>query len=413
METPRKSKNDDDLSTIFSHLSNTNRIRRYAQLKRNLSKLQQSVSLLKFYDTKSKKDSNNKKNKISSSPKNIQVEQFFKLRPVKKILKNSNGILVTDKNNENKNKKITFRQIEQTPPSDRTKSQFNNSKLSKSNLFMTKVEYRNKKNNNKSHNKVITNTNYPNINNTFTKSKNDTSNNDILPALNKTNFNHNSYKNISLIKSYINNTNNNSKNKVKKNDKSVSFDREQFPQITNIMIRNMKKENNHIKKNIYKGMDKFNIMEWYMKTKFKYAQYKYGIAEIQKYFMDLKAYGKPEEEEIEKRKTFFEHVEDVIDEIHDVQQQKQIEKLNKKYGVAQDKKKIVKSKKEIKEYIDPQKKHMFEISRALQEIKKRKKMEKKKRAQIDDILLKCRQRLHSIDSFENKLNKNETEYNQF
>ena len=76
-------------------------------------------------------------------------------------------------------------------------------------------------------------------------------------------------------------------------------------------------------------------------------------------------------------------------------------------------KKIVKSKKEIKEYIDPQKKHMFEISRALQEIKKRKKMEKKKRAQIDDILLKCRQRLHSIDSFENKLNKNETEYNQF
>ena len=150
-----------------------------------------------------------------------------------------------------------------------------------------------------------------------------------------------------------------------------------------------------------------------MKTKFKYAQYKYGIAEIQKYFMDIKAYGKPEEEEIEKRKTFFEHVEDVIDEIHDVQQQKQIEKLNKKYGIEQDKKKIIKSKKEPKEFIDPKKKQMVELSKTLIDIKKRKKMEKKKRGQIDDILLKCRQRLHSIDSLEDKLTKNETEFNQF
>ena len=410
MDISLRSKKDDDLTTIFSQLSNNNRIRRYSQLKHNLSKLQQSVSLLKFYATKRKKDSKNKNNKTSSNPKSIQIEQLFKLRPVKKILKNSNEFVIKDKNNKNKN--ISFRQIEQTLSSDRTKTQFNNSKVSK-NLFMTKVEFKNKKYNNTSNNKSITSTNYQNVSNTFSKSKNDISNNDTLPTLNKTNFNHNSYKNISLIKSYINNTNNNSKNKVKKNDKSVSFDREQFPQITNIMIRNMKKENNHIKKNIYKGMDKFNIMEWYMKTKFKYAQYKYGIAEIQKYFMDIKAYGKPEEEEIEKRKTFFEHVEDVIDEIHDVQQQKQIEKLNKKYGIEQDKKKIIKSKKEPKEFINPKKKQMVELSKALMDIKKRKKMEKKKRGQINDILLKCRQRLHSIDSLENKLTKNETEFNEF
>ena len=142
-----------------------------------------------------------------------------------------------------------------------------------------------------------------------------------------------------------------------------------------------------------------------MRTRFKYAQYKYGIAEIEKYFMDLKAFGKPEEEEIDKRKTFFEHVEDVIDEIHILQQRKELEKLNKKYGVSQDKKKIVKSKKEKKEFRDTQKNQMVELSKALQEIDKRRKKEKHRREQIDVILLKCQQRLHSINSFENKLPK--------
>jgi len=171
------------------------------------------------------------------------------------------------------------------------------------------------------------------------------------------------------------------------------------------MIKNLKKENNNIKKKIYKGMEKFNIMEWYMKTRFKYTQYKYGIAEIDKYFMDLKAYGKPEEEEIEKRKTFYEHVEDLIEDIHEVQQKKEIEKLNKKYGIEQNKKKIVKSKKNKKEFNIPQQNQMIELSRALKEIEKRRKMEKQKRKEVDDILFKCKQRLHSINSFENKLPK--------
>ena len=140
-----------------------------------------------------------------------------------------------------------------------------------------------------------------------------------------------------------------------------------------------------------------------MKTRFKYAQYKYGIAEIQKYFMDLKAYGKPEEEEIEKRKTFYEHVEDIIDDIHMVQQQKETEKINKKYGIAQDKKKLLKSKKENNNNENPQKKQRTELSKALQEIIKRQKKEKQKRQQIDDILFKCKQRVHSINCFDRKL----------
>ena len=73
------------------------------------------------------------------------------------------------------------------------------------------------------------------------------------------------------------------------------------------------------------------------------------------------------------------------------------------------KKKIVKSKKEKKEFRDSQKNHMVELSKALQEIDKRRKKEKHRREQIDDILLKCQQRLHSINSFENKLPKKDKE----
>ena len=52
-----------------------------------------------------------------------------------------------------------------------------------------------------------------------------------------------------------------------------------------------------------------------MKSRFKLAQWKYGISEIQKYFVDLQTYRKQEEEELLKRKSFYDFVEDLIDEI--------------------------------------------------------------------------------------------------
>ena len=56
---------------------------------------------------------------------------------------------------------------------------------------------------------------------------------------------------------------------------------------------------------------------------------------------------------------------------------------------------------------------MIELSRALKEIAKRKKKEKNSREEVSDILEKCKQRLHSINSFEKKLPKNERKLNQF
>ena len=378
MEIPLNNKKGEEFSTIFSKIDEDEKTQRYSHLQNNLSKLQQSVYLLSFYGTKGQKKM---RKKLITSPK-IETEPNLKSKASKKMLKTKEFMTdnSTNKTNENKTNKTKHLINEMT------KTSFSNKSL-KGNIFMTNANYIDK-----SKNKIISlnNTNYTS-NNTYSNAKKVK-----LPNL-KAN---NSFTKINIEN---NNKNNISRNKSLLNKKNNSLNKEQFPQITNYMIKNMKKENNNIKNKIYKGIDKFNIMEWYMKTRFKYAQYKYGIAEIQKYFMDLKAYGKPEEEEIEKRKTFYEHVEDIIDDIHMVQQQKETEKINKKYGIAQDKKKLLKSKKENKNNDNPQKKQRTELSKALQEIIKRQKKEKQKRQQIDDILFKCKQRVHSINYFDKKL----------
>lgn len=56
---------------------------------------------------------------------------------------------------------------------------------------------------------------------------------------------------------------------------------------------------------------------------------------------------------------------------------------------------------------------MIEVSRALQQINKRKKLERKKREEIENILFKCKHRMHSIDSFESKLPKKDEGNKEF
>ena len=414
METKINNQNEEDYSNVFSQISGNKKMGNISQLKNNLSDLQQSVSLLKYYATRGKINSKNKKIKIISPIKN-QTEQKIintntKTKTTKGILKNfrSNMDLDIKSNNFEKMKNIKVK-ISQPSTNENTRTQFPKvKKVDKEefnkNLFNTNIDYKENKNDVIS---IITSTNYKN-----SESNSRQNNNNILPLISQTNF---TSKDSSIIKptksknfnnDSINDSNDNSIIKPKNNssslNKSKSFNREYFAKVYDCMIKNMKRDNNNIKKKIYRGIEKFNIMEWYMKTRFKYAEYKYGIAEVQKYFMDLKAYGKPEEEEIDKRKTFYEHVEDIIDDIHAIQQKKQLEKLNKKYGIEHDKKKLS-SRKEKSEYINPHKKKMIEVSRALQQINKRKKMEKKKREEIENILFKCKHRIHSIDSFESKL----------
>ena len=414
-------KNEKDFSTIFSTITDTERTDEIFKLQHDLSKLQQNVYLLSFYGTKGK--INSKKIRKNLFPNNFLTEPNKKLKASKRDLKsidynsnkfrNSINNIIKQKNKDKKTNNIIESDINKNPINKMTKTSFPN-KGSESSIFMTNINYKNQSKEDTSNNlhtlKTLNNTDYSmNLNNKDLFSKNKADN---LPKLKKVTFspisssneNDTSFTKIKIGKKNINQRNNPSLNNK---NKSITLDKEQFPKVTNNLIRSMKKESNDIKKRIYKGKEKFNLMEWYMKTRFKYAQYKFGIAEIQKYFMDLRAYGKPEEEEIEKRKTFYEHVEDIIDDIHVAQQKKEIEKLNRKYGIEYDKKKLYKKKDEDKDdKAAIQKKQMMELSKELQLIDKRRKNEKKKRQEIDDILFKSKQRVQAINSMDKKLPKN-------
>ena len=419
MELSFNNKKGKDYASIFSKIKDkeSQKKEHYSEFQDNLSKLEHSVSLLIYYETKTKVNPKKIKKKYFSIPKVFQTEPNHRAKVSKRIIKSIDLELNLTKTNNNEGNNLNTIS-HNNPMKVSSLTHFNNNKTKKK-LFMTHPNYKNKKGNSK----IITST----TNDITNKSKNETLQT-LPPVQDKNNINSNGDENSNNNNNPTYSTLENTflKTKVKKNDKKnkifissmkinpkvkslnkkPSIETEKFPKVANYMIRSVKKENNNIRKAIHTGMDRFNIMDWYMQTRFKYAQYKFGIAEIQKYFMDLKAYGKPEEEEIEKRKTFYEHVEDIIQEIHEIKEMKEFEKLNKKYGIEQDKKKLAKSNKEQKENDDQQQKQMVELSRALQQIAKRQKKEKQRRDQIDAILFKCKQSIHSIYNFDKKFPSN-------
>ena len=108
------------------------------------------------------------------------------------------------------------------------------------------------------------------------------------------------------------------------------INRDELGQSADKVVKQMQEKNIKIKGRINYKLAEQELIDWEMKSKIKLAQWKFGIAEIEKYFVDLRAYGKPEEEELLKRKTFYDVVEDLIDDIKKVKEEKDIEKINKK-----------------------------------------------------------------------------------
>ena len=111
-----------------------------------------------------------------------------------------------------------------------------------------------------------------------------------------------------------------------------TINRDELGQSADKVVKMMQEKNIKIKGRINYKLAEEELVDWEMKSKIKLAQWKFGIAEIEKYFVDLRAYGKPEEEELLKRKTFYDVVEDLIDDIKKVKEEKDIEKIKGKYN---------------------------------------------------------------------------------
>ena len=183
---------------------------------------------------------------------------------------------------------------------------------------------------------------------------------------------------------------------------------------TEQFILNMRKKSNKIENRIKRGMVSQNLLDWEMKSRIKLNQWRYGVAEVAKYFIDLQAYGKPEEDELVNRKTFFNHVEDIIKELQDSIKEKQIKIITEENT----EKKTEKDKDKNKETENIRNRHGYndvenvinkkkEFNRELSKIKIRQKNENKTRDYINSILFKSEAIANRIkNSAKSRIKKN-------
>ena len=166
------------------------------------------------------------------------------------------------------------------------------------------------------------------------------------------------------------------------------------PKIRNI-IKDVKKINNNFKKQVYN----YDLENWIMRSKFRYAQWRYGIADIEKYFIDLNDFGKKEENELDNRKSFYEKVELVIKELKDDQDKKEILEDTEKYGIKLNHKKNNKKVKENEYWGDEQKiNKMVEMNKALKLTEKRKVKEKKNWNKLEELMFQCKKGVYNINN---------------
>ena len=236
--------------------------------------------------------------------------------------------------------------------------------------------------------------------------KDSVNSNSLITKYSKLNINFNSYNNFifssskktnhkkifSNKKSNINISNIKSSNKnIKKgisNQNNLLNKREKTKNISAKLInliRQLRKNNLELNKNLNNCKYKFEEMNFNFGTKLKYSKWKYQISDYQKYFIDIEHFGERERNEIEKKKTFYDFLEDAVDSISEIQKKKKyalsgkrkkIYENNNKYNTLEDK------NTPDRELSSKQK----TIQNFLENINKRKIKEKEKRNEIKILL---------------------------
>ncbi len=344
---------------------------RLSQLKEKNKKLLNKI----LKNKKKNKDNltNSSNEKIEKSRDNNIFVTSFDTSKVKEKNENSSRIIITELNETNK--KIVSRNYKYSLPKIESKSVRDNIMLSQ-----------NSRNRNKTH--IIK----PNIS-----------------------FNIKRQKNKFLTKEekdYVNTIDNNNpinifnKSKEKEdinklNKKLISLFGYDFRQSkpSNPEISNIIKGIKNLKNNINKKYSEYELDKWIMNSKMKYAKWKFGINELEKYFMDVEEFGIKERNELEIRKTFYKKLNLLIDDIKDEQEMKRIKEREKDYGInikKEDKKLI----RDNEYWIDEKALNkMSEQNHFLKMAKQRKIREQRNRDIIDYILLKCRQSANNINNF--------------
>lgn len=474
-----KEKNDSKINeelhyaNIFSNISKFEKNKRYQQLQKGLSSLKNEVKIMEDFITNRKKLQKKKNN----YPRKININQYndkdINKRNLSKGINsislrkrmssllnqsnnlsggNGNSIIQTEKN-KNKVNKISYTSIKEkknlknvnksqdirlesqkyihTEISNDNDIDINGEKLPNIYMSIDKMSDSNIGSiNTNTNSKINSSVRLPKIQSRSQKkyfiTENDYDNTNSIDVTDN-NLNYNTIKLYKKIK-----TNNLKSNSIIKKYPNIlkscklnsSINGEQLNLETDRIVKNMKDNNIKIKKKINYKLAEQNLVNWEMKSKFKMAQWKYGIAEIQKYFIDLQAFGKPEEDELVNRKTFYDLVEDLIDDIKITREEKEIKSIEDKYTNNKKENKYGDLKKKEDRKNDQEKMQdeinsvdntinkRKELSKALKNVELRQKKEKERRDLIEYIMFKSDLRKKAIYDSTDKLIKNKNKLNK-
>jgi len=417
-------------SNIFSKLSRTEKNKQYINLQSNLNTLSKDVRLLIDY---AKSDFEKKKNK--SSNKDYQYKQFLarsnfllqknrnkRFTSILNILNNyinlNQAKLDALAKKKGKFKKNKIKIINKSKEDNLLKKYKINKSSDLNTLPLIKSNVLNKSSEAKEKNIYITEmttsinnkTNSPKNSSIFLTENNE--NQDTIPKLH--------YDEFILPNNNIDINDNSSTKKLTKtiNNKSSKnlINRYELIKKTEKIEKLIKENNLKIKNRINYKIAEQNLVDWIIKSKLKFARWKFGIPEIEKYFVDLNAFGKREEQELLKRKTFYDSVEEIIGEIKQKEEERDKQEIMDEYNKDEKNylnRKDIKVNKDYDENINANDNVMnkhFETSKVLKKIKLRKLNEERTRRIINKILEDTELSRKAINSstdklFDNKIKK--------
>lgn len=389
-----KKNSDIFLKNVFSQITKSEKNKQYLQLQSDLLSLKKSVKMMEDYNR-------DKMGNKSKKPKRFSIDKY---RHIPKRMSTFSNRKILNLRNKSKDKDNINRSLDLNQGGSKLYNR----------LSVYKTEVDDNENDSKTKNLPnIFNLKDISIGNKSSRKNKNKKTEKILPLLN------NRYKLTQRQVNQINKNNILTSQNLNKAPISKKFpklpsqkrlnsswtNKERLIQDTEKILRNMKEHNRIIKNKINYKLAEQNLVDWEMKSKLKWAKWKFGIEEINKYFVDLNAYGKPEEEELLKRKTFYEVVEDLIDEIKQKKDEKEIKAIEDKYFNKKQENKFGDVKKEDKnedangfDLVDKAINKNKELSQVLKFLKLRKIQEKRKRVMVDNILMKCEMRRKVINN---------------
>ena len=213
-------------------------------------------------------------------------------------------------------------------------------------------------------------------------------------------------KGRTLMSTYNNIDNTNKTNK--EDNKSFNFftntvtqsikRKNRFLTIDEKKVNEIMKYNKNIKNNINFVKNQFEYKYDTFEALYKYLNWKYGTADVNKYFIDIDTYKKNPEDIIDRKKSFYDKLDDMVDFLIKKRKMKDMENIKKQYGIN------INKKKDNIDYntmnVDESEKLFLKgkkIKNKLKEVYERRKLEKGTRVKIKNILNRSKDRISIIN----------------